>query len=633
MAWKLWSKVCCGQKWLLLLYPAFLLFLMVSVMTVTLPLPLPPFDIDQRLSRSLSSTGDFRPRSRAAQLRPAALSLPPPAHVNHQASDAWRSPSKHPIVPDNGKKRADTRRSSVSRNKHKAEKTAGADRHPNGRLGLPEWTGSNKEPQQRKQPGSHSQREGRRVQAHVERKSPDPNLQVNTRASDTQAGKQQHGRTDVPTDRHAGKTLAEQNRRHPGKSDAVGKRQLAVEKPLGDLKKCHNPSEDSTREKPASLEGRKPLLETDAARNGGDGGVCTRISEHDLSDADRRRVRISPALRPLPWLSEDDVQKMVFLAGGEVVSKAKLPAHGQVLQVALAPNPQLMRAGDGVAGNSSQDEREHRRPESHDERCQRGFCSLVKRTDDWFEVFAFHLDRVLGLNRSLPAVLRTFQSQILPYRYISGVPRPVVWWDPDIQHLANRDNDQNSVPLSWVQYQELLQIRCGIDVGLWSAPCVGIHHSEWGRLGLFDFLLQVNDRLDRYCCGFSPDPTELCVENMLRTRCGNTKDLLLVHILVRRADPSRLVFIDNSGRPHQSIDNLNFRLVEGINEFPERAVSVLQSGCLESLLLHSLYTDREFWESQGGAEGLRPLIRSVERRGKILLQHIRDKDLQLKRDL
>lgn len=468
---------------MLLLYPAFLLFLMVSVMTVTLPLPLPPFDIDQRLSRSLSSTGDLRPRSRVAQLLPAALSLPPPAHVNHQAS-------KHPVVPDNDKKRADARRSSVSRNKRKAEKAAGADQHPNRCLGLPEFTGSNKEPQQRKQPGSPSQQEGRGVQTH-ESKSPEPNLQVNRRASDTQAGKQQDGRTNVPTDRHARKTLAEQNRRHPGKSDAVGKRQPAVEEPLGDLKKCHNPTGDPTRKKTASLEGRKPLSEPDAALNGGEGGACARIGEHDLSDADRRRVRISPALRPLPWLSEDDVQKMVFLAGGEVVSKAKLPAHGQVLQVALTPNPRVMRAGDGVTGNSSQDD--DRRAGSHDERCQRGFCSLVKRTDDWFEVFAFHLDRVLGLNRSLPAVLRTFQSQILPYRYISGVPRPVVWWDPDIQHLANRDNDQNSVPLSWVQYQELLQIHCGIDVGLWSAPCVGIHHSEWGRLGLFDFLLQVNN--------------------------------------------------------------------------------------------------------------------------------------------
>ncbi|CAF87896.1 unnamed protein product, partial [Tetraodon nigroviridis] len=346
-----------------------------------------------------------------------------------------------------------------------------------------------------------------------------------------------------------------------------------------------------------------------------------------------------------PWLSEDDVRKMLLLAGAQVVSKAKLPAHGQVLQVALAP---LQQGGDG-------------RAESHGERCQRGFCSLVKRTDDWFEVFAFHLDRVLGLNRSLPAVLRTFRSQVLPYR-------PAVWWDPDIQHLASRDNDQNSVPLSWVRYQKLLRSRCGIDTGLWAEPCVGIHHSEWGRLALFDFLLQVNDRLDRYCCGFSPDPTEPCVENMLQAKCGSSQDLQLVHILVRKADPSRLVFIDNSGRPHQSIDNLDFRLVEGVSErdesaqfgnvcypsswigrmgaeggsgpelsvpvarFPERAASVLQSGCLESLLLRSLYTDREFWESRGGADGLRPLIRSVERRGKVLLQHIRDKNLQLRRD-
>lgn len=481
---------------MLLLYPVFLLFLMVSVMTVTLPLPLPPFDVDQRLSRSLSSTGGLR--SMAAQPLPGALSLPPPAHVNHQASIAWRSPSKHPIGPGNDKERAEAHRSSVLGDKHEGGKTAGADRHPNRRLGLPEFPGNNTGPQQRDPPGGYSQLGGLREQIHVEGRSPDPNLQVNRRASDAQGDNQEDGRTNGQTDHRTRKTLAEENRRQPGKSDVVGKHQLAVEKLLGDLKKRSNPSDSAAAGKiPASLERRKPLSEP-VVLNGGDGGVCTRISEHDLSDADRRRVRISPALRPLPWLSKDDIQKMVLLAGGEVVSKAKLPAHGQVLQVALAPNHQWMTAGDGVTQpllmrNPSQHEREHRRPESHGERCQRGFCSLVKRTDDWFEVFAFHLDRVLGLNRSLPAVLRTFQSQILPYRYISGVPRPVVWWDPDIQHLTNKDNDQNSVPLSWVQYQELLQIHCGIDVGLWSAPCVGIHHSEWGRLALFDFLLQVHD--------------------------------------------------------------------------------------------------------------------------------------------
>jgi len=130
---------------------------------------------------------------------------------------------------------------------------------------------------------------------------------------------------------------------------------------------------------------------------------------------------------------------------------------------------------------------------THSERCQQGYCSLIKRTSDWFEVFAFHLDRVLGLNRSLPAVLRTFHSDILPYQYISGTPRPAVWWDPDIQHLADEDSDQNSVPLNWVQYQKLLQAKCGNKTDLRSEPCVGVQHSEWGRLALYDFLLQVRE--------------------------------------------------------------------------------------------------------------------------------------------
>lgn len=44
--------------------------------------------------------------------------------------------------------------------------------------------------------------------------------------------------------------------------------------------------------------------------------------------------------------------------------------------------------------------------------------------------------------------------------------------------------------------------------------------------------------------------------------------VLVLHALsqVRKADLSRLVFIDNAGRPQQTSDNLNFRLLEGIDE-------------------------------------------------------------------
>ncbi|KAL2083878.1 hypothetical protein ACEWY4_019396 [Coilia grayii] len=333
------------------------------------------------------------------------------------------------------------------------------------------------------------------------------------------------------------------------------------------------------------------------------------------------------ALESLPWLSKDDVKKMAFLSGSEVLSKARVPGHGQVLQVAL---------GSGEA----------KAVQEHRQNCQLGSCALIKRPSDWFEVLAFHLDRVLGLNRSLPSVLRNFKSELLPYRYTSGMARPVVWWDPGIHHLDEVDNDQNSVSLTWPQYQSGLQSRCGVEMSLSATPCVGVHHSEWGRMALFDFLLQVNDRLDRYCCGFRPDPSDVCVENMLHVKCKSPKDLLLVHILasifsfiyicifnVRTADPSKLVFIDNAGRPQHPHDNLNFRLVEGIDEFPERAVSILESGCLETMLLRSLSADPELWRSRGGAEGLRPIVRTIQQRGTILLQHIQNRRLRLNKDL
>ncbi|XP_051577104.1 Golgi-associated kinase 1A isoform X2 [Myxocyprinus asiaticus] len=316
----------------------------------------------------------------------------------------------------------------------------------------------------------------------------------------------------------------------------------------------------------------------------------------------------------LPWLNEDDIKKMTLLSRNSVLSKARLPGHGQVLQVGFSDRNAF------AEGN-------------HIKHCQMGGCALIKHPNDWFEVFAFHLDRVLGLNRSLPAVLRKFHSDILPYKYTNGAPRPVVWWDPNIRHLSDAENDQNSFLLTWPQYQTLLQSKCGTQVPLNSTSCVGVHHSEWGRLALFDFLLQVNDRLDRYCCGFRPDPSELCVENMLHIKCGNPRDLNLVHILVRKTDPSRLVFIDNAGRPHQPQDNLNFRLVKGIDEFPEQAISVLQSGCLEKMLLRSLSVDREFWVSRGGPSKLRSLIQHVEQRAKALLQHIQEKKLKLNTDI
>ncbi|NWX83772.1 F198A protein, partial [Nothoprocta pentlandii] len=314
-----------------------------------------------------------------------------------------------------------------------------------------------------------------------------------------------------------------------------------------------------------------------------------------------------------PWFSADDVQKMRLLAGAEVVSKARVPAHGQVLRVGF-------RAPLGAA--------------AADGDCAAGLCGLAKRPGDLYEVLAFHLDRVLGLNRSLPAVARRLGGRLLPYRYTDGAPRPLVWWAPDVRHLHDADNDQNSFALGWLQYQALLRQRCGAGGGAapGRAPCVGVAHAEWSRLALFDFLLQVHDRLDRYCCGFEPEPGEPCVQEMLHAKCRNPAELALVHILVRRSAPSRLVFIDNAGRPQHPEAKLNFRLLQGIDSFPESAVAVLRSGCLQKMLLRSLYVDRELWDSQGGSEGLRPLLQTLERRAQIFLRYLREHNLALFRE-
>lgn len=352
-----------------------------------------------------------------------AVTLPlplPPFDVGQRWSRSLSSASEQPIIPGEDREREQT-----------------AKQRPNRRKSVPELTGNIKATKQRSK------------------------VKVRFRGG---GGSPDAGQEDGDANRRT-----EKLRRRPGETGGVGKQQQAPEKPLGDVTRRHRPSEDSRKSPSLSLSQPGAGPEED------DGEVCVRLTERHLSAVDRRRVGVGPALRPPPWLSEDDLRKMELLAGGEVLSKARLPAHGQVLQVALDPDQRGVTA------------------EPHGQRCQRGVCALVKRTEDWFEVFAFHLDRVLGLNRSLPAVLRTFRSQILPYRYTSGVPRPVVWWDPDIRHLPSRDNDQNSVPLSWVQYQKMLQIRCGIDAGLGEGPCVGVHHSEWARLALFDFLLQVNN--------------------------------------------------------------------------------------------------------------------------------------------
>lgn len=112
--------------------------------------------------------------------------------------------------------------------------------------------------------------------------------------------------------------------------------------------------------------------------------------------ADRRAgsqissIRIYSQQAP-PWLSARDVEALRSLADAEV---------GRVKEVSRGDSaPVLVFEGDTAAG------RKHGKPAPV---CA-GTCGLIGSPVENTEVFAFHLDRVLGLNRTPPAVSRKFR--------------------------------------------------------------------------------------------------------------------------------------------------------------------------------------------------------------------------------
>ncbi|KAF3694173.1 Protein FAM198B Expressed in nerve and epithelium during development [Channa argus] len=320
-----------------------------------------------------------------------------------------------------------------------------------------------------------------------------------------------------------------------------------------------------------------------------------------VADPHVSTIRIYSQRAP-PWFSAQDVAAMRFLADANVlrireVSRGELP-------------PLLMFEGEPKLASTSPHN------DKRNSVCG-GQCGIITNPVDSTEVFAFHLDRVLGLNRTLPAVSRAFSF------LHDGRPCPVVSWDASL-YPEGPAAPSATVRLTWGEYQTSLKQRC------WhknispkpNSGCSTIHHYEWSKLALFDFLLQIHNRLDQSCCGFRPRQEDVCVGLGQQAQCGDQDHIQVANIVHRNHDPRHVVFTDNKGFFDRNEDNLDFRLLEGIKELPEQAVSVLRSRKLREKLLQSLFLDQTYWESQGGRQGIDKLIDVIERRAKVLLTYI-----------
>lgn len=319
------------------------------------------------------------------------------------------------------------------------------------------------------------------------------------------------------------------------------------------------------------------------------------------ADSHVSSIRIYSQRAP-PWFSAQDVKAMRFLADAKVL-RIKEVSRGDSQSL-------LIFEGETDVSPSTQ---------KHTKRnnvCE-GQCGVINSPVDTTEVFAFHLDRVLGLNRTLPAVSRKF-------RFLQdGQPSPVVSWDPSL-YPEGLAAGWSTVRLTWGEYQSSLRQRCWHknSIPKPESGCSIIHHYEWSKLALFDFLLQIHNRLDQSCCGFRPRQEDVCVGLGHHTECGKQDHIQLANIIHRNHNPRHLVFTNNKGYFDRNEDNLDFRLLEGIKELPEQAVSVLKSRRLREKLLQSLFLDQTYWESQGSRQGIDKLIDVIERRAKVLLTYI-----------
>ncbi|XP_032892058.1 Golgi-associated kinase 1A-like [Amblyraja radiata] len=258
--------------------------------------------------------------------------------------------------------------------------------------------------------------------------------------------------------------------------------------------------------------------------------------------------------KPLTWFSQRDRELVKFLAGG-IVLKAGYHTRGEeTVRVLLSINNSLA-------------------VESSGEQCRAGACGLVKELSDLWEVSAFHLDRILGLNISQPVVARRLRSHLLPQQYVDGSAKPMVLWEPWTPILQGTVPQQDAFHMA--QFPSVFR-KCR-EGG--SEVCVRDNSPELQKMKLLNYFFQ---------------------------------------------DVEIILASFNKGKEKHTVT------FGDLDWIPPRTLKIISSQCLSEMLLRSLYEDQEYWQSKGTVSLLK-LVDRISKRAQVLLQHFTDKHMQHRR--